>query len=533
MCEDTPMPPHIQILTTGGAVPAPIAISISAGEESAISTLEIWNDKDDDFVDTTTAQNQFLKMLASSSGGPYLSTGVPLLDELWTRVRITHQLSAAGAVAYDSGTLAVGTNSEFPLPDLAPQTGVRFEFSVFAPAGSTADAVKIKPQVVGNQGSSPLSRYVGLATGSGVVPGDRVAGLRSLLRGFAITANDTAVVVVGRGILSYDGATVAHISGSVTFTLADGAAVNLGAAEDYLVTVSVTSAGVIVATRGLKAEEVTPPAVPSGNVLVGYLNVESADGIAVTVSQASIDQSGATYSEFLVTDGGGLSVSVAAGEGISEAGFRQPTSHATPVSVAASETSRIWRLANGAKSATLTDAPPAVGADLLALATTDTDSVTAIVDARRLVHRALGMSHIELVFRGVMTAVTPGDTLAMAIARDDWEIESVELDLSDVDAGWTGGALKANVLILAPGAPAPWPVGTAGGVTLFTSFATDDARPSIAFDATVLRAVSEDHEVRRIVRGTRLLLALAATVAGPGAEPQQEIRVALRVRRYR
>lgn len=528
------MPPHIAIYTadTNDLAP-PISITgLSGGEESAVYTLDFWNDKNAEEMDTETATEVFLKILASISGGPYVDTGTPILNQRWSQIRVLGTLTAAGFSTDGADSYQpAGVNSERPLPDLEPQAGVRIEFKVVAPAGATADAFRIKLQLVDGQGSSPLAKFVGLASGSGIVPGDRVAGLRAILRGSVVVADDTDTITIGRGMQVYEGTNTTFLADDVTFDLEDGDAVELDAAEAYNVTLSRTSAAALVVTKGPKAEAVEFPAVPAGNVLVARLTVESADGIAVTVSPSSIDQD-FRYHEFSVHEWAGLAVIVGPGDGLTDAGFRQPSSSFTVVSVAATETSRIWRLSNGSKTATLTDVPPEAGADLLAFVTTDASNVTAIVDARKFIHRALVMDRIELTFRGVMTGVTPGDVLAMAVAHDDFEIEEVEENLSDVDAGWTGGAIKADVRTLAPGTPAPLS-GVAGGATIFTGFATDDARPSIAFDATDLRAVSRDHEVRRIVKGTRILLAFAATVAGPGAEPEQDVRVTLHVRRYR
>jgi hypothetical protein len=112
----------------------------------------------------------------------------------------------------------------------------------------------------------------------------------------------------------------------------------------------------------------------------------------------------------------------------------------------------------------------------------------------------------------------------------DAEIEEVALDLSDTDASWTAGAVKIDVRILAPGTP----IGDgSGGASIFTSSGTDDRRPSIAFDATDLRATTQDHEVRRIVKGSRILLTVISTIEAPAPEPEQTIIVTLNLRRYR
>lgn len=541
------MPPHIQLLTVAGAVPPPIEISISGGEESAANVIEIWNDKADAFLDTTTAQDVRVKLLTSSVigyledetpiYGPFVAYGEPITDERWGRFRITHSLTAAGAsTSGASGTNPIGANAEILIPDLAPQTGVRVEFFVAAPVGQTADATKVKLQVVGNVASSPLAQMVALASGSGVIPADRVIGLRALRHGGVVTADDSDTVSVGRGQLVHDGTVVTFVASEEVFDLEDGDAVELDAAEAYNVTLSLTSAGAVVATRGPKAEAVEYPATPSGNVFLAHLTVESADGIAVTVAQSSVDQSAVRFAEFLVRDGGGLSVTVAPGDGLTATDHRQYLSHQIVVALAASVTSRVWRNPDGSIVDTLTDAPPVAGSDLLAFVTTDTDSVTSIVDARSFVHRALVMDRIELAYVGELSALAePSHGLALAYAHGDFEIEAVELNLSDADAGWTGGAIRADVRAFAPGAPIPFPAGGAGtgGASIFTSSATDDARPVIAFDATDLRAVSVHHEVRRIAAGTRLLLSIVETVTGPGGEADQEVRVTLHVRRYR
>jgi len=531
------MPPHLQLLTTIGAVPDPIFIAISGGEESAITTLEIWNDKLDAFVDTTTSVNQWLKVLTSSiigyapvTGtpiyGPYVSDGEPITEELWSRVRITHTLTAAGASTEGAtDTLPVGTNSEFPLPDLAPQTGVRIEFQVIAPAGQTANATRIRPQVVGNQASSPLAALVGLASGSGVVPADRVAGLRAILRGSVVTADDSETVAVTGGLMVHDGTERAFAAEDVTFTLADGAAVNLGADEAYNVTLSRTSAGVLTVTKGPKTEAVLFPAVPAGNVLVSRLTVESADGIAVTVAPSSVDQSEVTYAELSVRAGAGLTAIVSPGDAISDSSIRPRASHATSVALTAASVNRIWLLPTGGKSATVTDVLPTPGAALLARATTDGANVLSVEDTRPLVHRAVTYWTMRLAYVGVISELDePSELIAWDVLDEEGELEDVALDLSALDATWTAGTLRVDVRAIAPGVA----VDSAGA-----SIYTDDAqRPALAWDAASLRVTSADHQTRRFARGTRFVLDVLDTVAAPATEPAQEIRVALRFRRY-
>jgi len=236
------------------------------------------------------------------------------------------------------------------------------------------------------------------------------------------------------------------------------------------------------------------------------------------------------YAGFHARAGAGLTVLISRGDAISSADMRPRTSHEISIGVTASESNRLWLLADGTWLATLTDVEPVQGAQLCYVVTTDGANVTAIEDARRFVHRALVEWALELRATAVMSTAGTVALAAWGVVPFDAEVESVAEDLSDLDVSWTAGSIVADVGILAPGEPLG--DGT-GAVSLFTSSATDDRRPSIAFDATVLRSVVVDHEVRRIAAGSRVVLKIISTIAAPAPEAEQEIRVTLRLRRYR
>jgi hypothetical protein len=528
------MPPHLAQYETNGDPALPITITdLNGGEESAIFVREIWNDREEAFGDTTTAQDMRAVLLAALGSGPYEPSGVSLLDERWARFTVLAYLTPDEETTDGvTGTLPFGTNATIPLPDLPPQYGIRYSLQIVVPGGRTLSATRIGISIDGNAASSPLAQFTSLATGSGVVPADRVTGLRALLRGSEVTADDTDTITLSRGQMVYDGVTTTFLADDVTFNLNDGDGVPLAAGDDYRVTLSRTSAGVLTITKGPKNEGLLYPTKPATDVFVESLTVASADGVAVTVSPTSL-VGGARYAQFRVEDGGGLSVAIHPGDGIASTDHRQYLSHRILVALAASSTSRIWILSDGSAVYTLTDAEPEFGAYLLALVTTDTDSVTGITDARTFVHRALTMDRIVLAYRGVFSQLGTAHGLALEYAPFDCEIESVDANLTDIPVEWTGGALIADVKTFAPGAAVPFPAGGAGGVSLFTNSATDDARPTIAYDATSLLASTEDHEVRRLVKNTRILLSIISTITASAPESDQELRVTLRVRRYR
>lgn len=526
------MPPYLALYDDDDEPADDFAVAISGGEESAIIVRRIWNDKDLAEGDATTAVAAILGLLMSQAGGALKSSGLTPLDERWFRARVTGALGTAEARSSD--TQSLGTNSELVLGDIPPGGGVRIELQVIAPGGHGASAVTVKFNVDGLRASAPLSKFTALGTGSGVIPADRVDGLLSIIEGGTVTADNTDTVAVARGKIVAAGTIVQFPASEWVATLADGEAVDLDADESYLVTLSRTPAGVLVATKGPKTEAVNHPAVPAGNALQATLAVESADGIAVTVAPSSVTQAPNKYAQFSVRAGTGLTVIISRGDGVTSSDFRQYLTNDIIANIVASSTNRIWRLGDGAQAITQTDVPPEFNADLEWLAITDTDNVTDVIDMRRFVHRSLTTWPIELVWRGVLTDLAePSHGLALAIAHFDGEIDEVAGDVTGLDAGLTGGALKFDVMIVTPGATAPFPAGGAGGTSIFTSSATDDVRPAIAFDATNLRATTSDHEVRRFVKGSRFLLSAITTVTGPGAEPEQEIRVTLHARRYR
>lgn len=530
------MPQHLALFDDDDNPAADFAVSMTAGTESAPIVRKIFNDKDDEFPDTTTAQGIRLRLLAEI-GGKYKAAGVPPLDERWARIKVTHYIAADGTETTNgaTGTVPFGVNAELPINDLAPQEGVRVEMYFVTPGGQTLDATKFKLNAYGNLSSSPLAQFTSLATGAGVVPSDRVSALRSILDGSIVTANNSATVTISRGHQVYDGTVITFLQSTQTFNLNDGDGVALAAGQSYRVTLSRDAAGAVVVTKGPKAEALLYPSKPAANIFITNLTVVSADGVAVTVAPASVLQSAMIGAEFRVRAGVGLTALVARGDGIGS-DLRQYLSNEIPVPLTANSVNRIWRLPDGQMSATATDVPPQFDSDLLARATTDASAVTVVEDVRRFTHRTLTEWAMELTYADAFSDLAvPAQGLDLGILHFDGELDSVELNLTAKDATWTGGGIKIDIRTFAVGAAVPFPAGGAGvgGVTIYTNSGADDQRPSIAWNAATLRVVGTFHEVRRFVAGTRFVLDIISTVAAPAPEPEQEIRVTLHFRRYR
>lgn len=531
------MPPHIALLDQNDDPLGPLTFTLQGGESSDPIEIHIANDLDDTLPGTTTATGYRFGVRVLEGGVP-VTYGVPLLDELWARGQVDGVVNPGGVEMADqfTGVLPLGTGSQIPLEPIPPGTARVLTFQLFAPGDADSQTYVIEFDVFAGETSWPLSSGVTALTGSGVLPSER-RGLLTLLRGSEIIADGTDTVVFDRGSLSNtDGRTVTFLRTDETFTLADSEAVNLGAGESYIVTVSrAPSTGAAVFTKGPKAETVERPETPAGNLYVGRLIVRSDDGVAVTVEQADVSQADVVYGDFHARPGVGLSVIIGSGQGITGTDLRQHVPEEAIVGVTASASTFIWRIAAGTYVTTAAEVAPELGADLLFEAEADAGAVTAIIDRRHPLHRALVMDRIEATWRGVLSELAePSLGLGWAVNYlDDAEIEGFELNLTGTDESWTGGEIKADARLFAAGVAIPFPAGGAGagGASIFVSAGTDDQRPTVAFDATDLRALSTYHETRLIPRGARVLFDLVTTMAGPGAEDEQEVRFTLLVRR--
>jgi len=542
------VPPLLALYDDDDSPLADFTVSQDAGTESAAIVLRFWNDKAVSNPATTTAVGNRFKVLspkiigANEDGSPIYGAlanyGTPVLDERWITARVLSYLSlddddaVVESTENATGTQAIGTNSELAIEDLPPQTGVRIEIKVRTPANQRIDAQPITFTLEDNLASSPLAPFTTLATGAAVIPPDRIAGLRRLAFGGTVTADGSDTVLVDAGQLVYEGAGITFLGAFIVFDLEDGDAVELDAGESYLVTLSLTPVAGIVATRGPKAETAAYPVAPLGNVAFARLTAASADGVAVTVDQSSVAFL-APYAGFYARAGAGLTVLVSRGDSVTQ-DVRQYLPREVPVNVTASETNRLWVLGDGSWVTTLTDTPPEFGALLTWLAVTDATNVTELVDVRPFAHRALTMWHHEVRYVGVLSDVDATEDAApfdWLVLYEDTEIESVSVDLSGGAVEFTSGALKVDVLVLPPGADIEADIDDA--VSIYTDAATDDRRPSIAFDATVFRAESRLHQVRRVASNSRVLLRFVSTFGASAPEAAKEVRVTLHGRRWR
>lgn len=497
------------------------APTVGKGETSATQTKHVWNDIGGVLgSDTLTGAHIHVK---AWDGAKWVSSGVPCLDERWIRARIVGYDATGDAdfAPANTGTKPLGTAATLRIPDIPANCAVYVEFYLVTPGDASDDTVQLRFAVRWNQNTVALAQGVGLVSGGGVLPGYRDASVRRLVEGFEITTSGTDSIDVAAGIYDFDGLRQACLGETLTLNQNDSAASALVAGESYVARISIGEGDAApTATKGVKsATTPTAPALPADHINIRTVTVVFDAGGTSVIDDNDLGPE-PLYGDFVVRDGGGLTVTIGIGEGMSVTDHLQWHDANTSVPVDASDTSYLWMHPDGNPSATLTDEPPVLGAYLLAEVVTGVAEITSITDSRTYVDTDFV---VRLEKHGDLTAAEVGFAIA--------ELEH-DADLLEVIAGvGTNGTTSAGSFIfdvhtLAEGASVD-----GAGTTIFTSQGTDDQRPTIAYNAASLRDATKYHEVRRFAAGTRFRADLDA-VPTKTVDPKH-CYVLLHFRRYR
>ncbi len=526
-----------ELLNSTDTATVDLDVTADAGTPSAPIEIHFWNDHGLADPGTTTMRNPRLVYEVSEDGGAtWLSSGHPVLDRLFARIEITGQDKTGDAAMAEQvePPRAIGTNSPILLKDIPPNTARFLSFYIDAPTSALDANIKHRLIVDWDSDAAPVARRAGLVSGGGVIA-DRLAasGLRRMVEGGQLT--ESAVpdddVNVAPLLANYDGDVLVRLAQTVALNQNDSAAAALAVGESYIAVISQPAAGAAHATKGAKAVVPVAPALPANEVLLGYVTVHYQAGPSVIVT-ADIDSESVAYGELRVSAGVGLFVDLAAGESLTVNDFEQYPQSQGAIAVPPSGTSWIWMLSGGAQDVTATDVPPEYGAFPLAKVTTDALGVTDVTDLRPIVDKPLHSYAVEIA-----DLVAPLDTanivLGVAVLDREVLVDEITADILDDGAGAASGAWVFDVFALDAGAAVRMGDAVPGGaVTLFTSFATSDQRPAIAWNATVLRAATKWHEVRKLERGTRLVVALAAVPGGAFGTTPEGFVIQLKCRKF-
>lgn len=496
------MPAHPELHAADGVSPAvPLALALQVGETSAPATFYLYNDKNLAFASSTLVGARL--RFAVLTGGVELSDGVPLLDRRMIRVTITGMDSAADPTMRPqvSGTIAVGAGEDVVFDDIPPGCARIFTVAVEATAVDTAETLRMRVTDQGN--SVKLAAHALVGAGSGVLLGS-TQDLRQLVRGRNIIAAGTADLIVERGAFDYDRTRRNVSRETITLNANDSAAAALLAGESYIAALSQAADGTVTVTKGAKGAAPVAPVAPVADILLGTVVVAYQAGGVPLITQGDVDMTGQRFGEFRVVAGAGLSVRVYPGTGIGEDSY-QWNDAPVVVPVTASATTYVWMTPTGAPVASATATAPVAGAYPLAVVVADAGAVTGLADVREFVSPALVLEPVVLELRGPVAVAAD---FAWKPAPFAGVVDHITAEVGSVGAV-SGGRWQVDVTLRPPGTNLATP-----GATLYTSHATDDARPAIAFDAAELRAVSREFEVQDVEEGARLAADVLEVPAG-------------------
>jgi hypothetical protein len=506
--------------------PFPFSFELEAGETSSTREYHLWNDLGGLLADTTTLRGARLRAEVLV-GGVWSASGLPVVDERQVRVTIVGKNAAGDVTMRDqlTGTLPLGDGAEIALDDIPKNCARHFQMYVDAPGGSPTLSETLRIVLIYDGNSIPLVFGITKLVGGGVLPGYRNPAVRRIVRGRNLIADGSDTLVVERGAFDYDATRTNVLRSSHTLDQTDGDGSALAAAETYLATASQRVDGSVTFTKGSKANVPVAPAAPPGEIVIGFVSVRFQAGGVSLIAQSDVDLSPLVWGDYLVVAGAGLSIIVHAGEGVTPTDLYQWSTAPAIVPLTASTANSVWRMPDGSLSATASPTPPLLGADLLAVATTNTVGVVSVDDRRTILSPPIGEHVLELRLDAVLSTAATPLRFGFAVLAFEADLEAVTLDLDEIEPTWDGGQVKLDILAAAPGDP------LSSATTIYPGSGTDDQRPVLAHDSLLCSATFLDHERRRFARGTRLVADLISVPTAPAAEPSRAVVLQLRFHR--
>lgn len=472
---------------------------IEAGADSDTITVHVWNSKGDDTG--PDAENVLLVMRTADPDDStrLLAAGVAPQDEQWGRLRI---------VGYDNGGEAtwsvantdwqtIGSYAGLLIGEIPADCAVYVEFLIHAPSNADEAPWTWSLLPVYSEYSQPAHPAL-TRVERGILTGVGDFGRSGLIAGLGVTVSgspdDEVHSAAGFGLAG--GVLYGDIARDHTLNQNDSAAAALASGQHYWAVITRSATGAATATKGLKGTTPAKPAIPTGHKFVKYVRVDYQVGGTSVIEAADLDGT-TVYDRYMATDGGGLNLTIHAGQALGGGTWR--FAHGTQtLPLTDATTNYVWQLASGLFDATTDNEPPedtAIGP--LWEVVTAAGAITTITDRR--------------YYAGRTTRI---DLFGMLPGGDDAEIDSavvteecflewpVRVKASDGGSGASAGETTFDVKV--------------NGTTIYTDHATDDQRPTVAYDATGddLLAVAGYHQVTRLHAGDVIALYVASHPTG-------------------
>ena len=411
------------------------------------------------------------------------STGLPPLDELWPRLRITGQ-DTANAPAQQleiHDWTPVGTGRALHLATLLAGGLRTGEIKLHPPTTAARLTWQFRLAVIAAEHSYPVPA----GARPGILTGLGDHGHSALVRGFQVTAAAPAAnhVHVAAGQLVHRGRLVGLVTSAVQLDQLDGDGEPLTPGQLYVAILSAGPTGFTV-TKGRRGSAPARPAPPPWEPPLAAVAVRHEAG-ASEINPTDLEDL-RVFDRYHAEPGAGLQLRFHAGRAITGGTLRY---HSTPTDLMLppNATTALWQRASGAWELAPDTAPPPETTALgpLWIATTDAAGVTELLD-----RRAFAANTVVIPLRGPLHAA-PGPISEAVVLHDGLVLEDVLYRLSG-SGGGTAGQTKLDLLL--------------DGATLYTSAAQDDHRPAWPFDAADLIVQGRIHELTELHPGQLLQL---------------------------
>lgn len=457
-------------------ISAAFTLSAPAGTPGTAVQLDLWNNRTGTGADTLT--EVLLQVLAEVTNPDTLteewrSEGVEVLDNHEVEARI---VSGLNQTLLASDWTPLGTHRLLPIPDIPNDAGVRLEVRLNPTSDSASDAVRIAFRV---HSRSYTVTSVGLteSTTDGVLSGTGDGGIREILSfDGGVVENPAGAddqVEIGDLLWLGSGIPWCLLSHLVQIDANDGNSEALQSGEGYYAALSLADDGTITQTKGLRSATPVKPTAPTDEILIAWVLRE----FDALIDNADIEEVWEEWG-FNHTESG-TTLTLSPGHARIDNRLLRLTGTRS-VTLAVSDTSKVYLLADGSLQATVDGSRPTARALLLYEATTDATTVTAITDHRVWIGGRVHLLEIPVSRSGGLQVGDAGHSVWPYPVAGYLRHESpVILSLDDMGNTPTAGQTQVDALLSDAGAAFAIP-----GTSLYPDSASDDRRPAVAWDAS-------------------------------------------------
>lgn len=472
--------------------------NVEAGFDSDVLEVHVWNDKGNDAGQDLENLLLLLQTEHPTIPNVWLRSGVPPQDELWGRGRIigfTNTGDPTWSVPL-SDWLPLGAFAGIPYADHPANCAVHLELAIHPPR-TAAGLLVWNWMLAGMVGEYAMALPPALAAMERGI----LHGIGDTNRSYIVTGCEVSVsspiddeVHVAAGFWQYRGSYYGKITTDHTLDQNDGAAAALATGQSYWAVLTL-AAGVVVVTKGLKGAAPTKPTPPAGQPFLKFVQVLY-NGGGSEIDDPDLD--GETlYGRYRMLASGG-NLRIHPGQAIGPGSMR--FAHGPQdLPIDDDSTRYVHQLSSGLFTATSDGVPPVGALDWWTKVVKASGVITDIDDRRTYA----GRTHV-LRLAGELGG-SPALLDRQLVGVERLVLEAIIYRVSDNGSG-TSGLTRLDLEV--------------NGDTVYTDFATDDQRPTFAYDAPDedLVVTGKVHQVTELRQGDIVDLLSVAHPSG-GAAP--------------